>query len=91
LLHEAWNIFNCENFDTTAFQIVSFLKRKFKKVDQGTEKCVTAVDSVDIYNVIWKDNKTVILLSTLAGKIPMHQVERYDRTRYELLWTALRL
>jgi len=53
---------------------------QFKKVDRGTsEECVTTVDGVDISNVVWKDNKTVMLLSTLAGKIPMHQVERYDR------------
>jgi hypothetical protein len=55
---------------------------QFKKEDWGTsEEYVITVDFVDISNVIWKASKTVMLLSILAGKMPLHQVEQYDREK----------
>jgi hypothetical protein len=74
-----------EQCDGTAFQIVSFLKKpNLKKVDWGTsEEYVMTVDGVNIFSVIWKDNKTVILLFTLASKITVRQVVRYDSRNKE--------
>lgn len=44
-----------------------------------SEEFVSSVDDVTLSNVIWKDNKAVTLLSTLAGVHPTTQVKRYDR------------
>lgn len=65
-----------------------------KKVNQGTsEEYVTTADGVNISSVMWKDNGTLILLFTVAGKMTMHQVEQYERKNKKkgLQWTALRL
>lgn len=38
------------------------------------------MDGVEISNVVWKDNKLVTLLSTFAGRYPIHDnTKRYDR------------
>jgi hypothetical protein len=47
-----------------------------------SEEYVTTVDGVNISSVIWTDNKLVILLSTLAGKMPKRQVtDRNNKKR----------
>jgi hypothetical protein len=69
-----------EQQDAFVFQIVSFLKRaNLKKENREHQTNITAVDGVDTSNVIWKDNETIILLSILAGKMPVHHVEQYDK------------
>ncbi|KAJ8879581.1 hypothetical protein PR048_020189 [Dryococelus australis] len=36
-------------------------------------------DVIDISNVLWKDYKSVMLLSTIVSSEPVHSVKRYDR------------
>jgi hypothetical protein len=52
------------------------LKRKPRGI---SEEFVGSVDGIDISSVVWKDNKTVILLSTFAGELPKQSVQRFDR------------
>ncbi|KAJ8957327.1 hypothetical protein NQ314_006577 [Rhamnusium bicolor] len=55
-------------------------EKEMKKLDRGTsEEYVANVDGVDLSAVAWKDNKTVSLLSTAYGELPLHKVTRYDR------------
>ncbi|XP_049948186.1 piggyBac transposable element-derived protein 4-like [Schistocerca serialis cubense] len=50
---------------------------ELKKMARGaSEERVATVDGVDISNVVWKDNKSVMLLSTLAGQQPIHEAGR---------------
>ncbi|XP_049809536.1 piggyBac transposable element-derived protein 4-like [Schistocerca nitens] len=47
---------------------------ELKKMARGASvERVATVDGVDISNVVWKDNKSVMLLSTLAGQQPIHE------------------
>ncbi|XP_047105234.1 piggyBac transposable element-derived protein 4-like [Schistocerca piceifrons] len=53
---------------------------ELKKMARGASvERVATVDGVDISNVVWKDNKSVMLLSTLAGQQPIHEAGRYDK------------
>ncbi|KAF2883891.1 hypothetical protein ILUMI_22276 [Ignelater luminosus] len=53
--------------------------------EMAIEKCGTSqkfaadIDGVEISSVIWKDNKTVTLLSSFAGELPFSQVKRFDK------------
>ena len=49
------------------------------KARRTLEKYICSEDSVDVSSVIWKDNKSVALLSTFVGKFPESQVQRYDK------------
>ncbi len=51
-----------------------------KKRGRGaSEEMVANVDGVDVSLVLWQDNKTVSLMSTLTGAQPVSTVQRYDR------------
>lgn len=53
-----------------------------KKMPRGSSIEYTAtVNSVHISNIVWKDNKSVTLLSSFVGKEPQITVKRYDRKR----------
>ncbi|XP_047105233.1 piggyBac transposable element-derived protein 2-like [Schistocerca piceifrons] len=53
---------------------------ELKKMARGASvEDVATVYGVDISNVVWKDNKSVMLLSTLAGQQPIHEAGRYDK------------
>ncbi|KAJ8967797.1 hypothetical protein NQ317_012693 [Molorchus minor] len=55
-------------------------EKEMKQFDRGTcEEYVTNIDGVDLSAVAWKDNKTVSMLSTAYGELPLHKVTRYDR------------
>ncbi|XP_049798265.1 piggyBac transposable element-derived protein 4-like [Schistocerca nitens] len=55
---------------------------ELKKMARGASvERVATVDGVDISNVVWKDNKSVMLLSTLAGQQPIHEAGRYDKKK----------
>lgn len=54
--------------------------KALKKSDRGTCcEMVGTCDGIEISAVVWKDNKTVTLLSTFAGENPVERVERFDR------------
>ncbi|KAJ8881554.1 hypothetical protein PR048_018036 [Dryococelus australis] len=56
-------------------------EEELKKLLRGTSLEHTAcIEGADLLNVVWKDNKTVMLLSTLAGQMPMQDVSRSDKT-----------
>ncbi|KAJ8941586.1 hypothetical protein NQ314_010365 [Rhamnusium bicolor] len=57
-------------------------EKEMKKVDRGTsEEYVANVDGVDLSAVAWKDNKTVSLLSTAYGELPLHKVTRIQEKK----------
>lgn len=55
-------------------------EKSMRNEDRGKSfEMVASCDGVDISGVVWKDNKTVTLLSTFAGESPIETVQRYDR------------
>lgn len=56
--------------------------KSFKKEPRGTSvEYVGAYSGVDISTTAWRDNKTVCLASSFAGKNPTSMVQRYDKSR----------
>ena len=59
---------------------------EMKKKGRGaSEEMVTNVDGVDVSLVMWQDNKTVSLMSTLSGEQPISYAQRHDKTAKEKL------
>jgi len=55
-------------------------EEELKNEERGKfRELVVDIEGVDVSCVIWKDNKYVVLLSTYAGSLPTHEVQRYDR------------
>lgn len=55
--------------------------KEVQKKERGySTEYVADYNGTDIANVIWKDNKAVMLLSTFAGELPKTKVQRYDKT-----------
>lgn len=53
---------------------------ELKKEPRGSiNEYVAEFEGCELYNVSWKDNKTVIMLSTFAGTNPVREVKRFDR------------